>query len=97
VLDLDPVGPQQPQADRQTRYRFGLVIAHQCHQFHGFARPIDAAIGVEKRIDRTGLRPAADAAVAQIEGGAADLEKVEVVFRAIRSHDERFIATAAAQ
>src|SRR6202011_132097 len=78
LLDFDPVRPQQSQSDRQTRNRIGLVVAHQGDQLDRLAGPVDAAIGVEEGVDGTRLRAAADAAVAQIESSAANLEKVEV-------------------
>src|SRR5205823_12289701 len=96
-FDLDPVRPQQPQADRQTGYRIGLVVAHQRDQLDHFTGPVNAAIGIQKRVDGPGLRPAADAAVAQIESGTADLEEVEVIVGAVRRDDKRLVATAAAQ
>ena len=37
---------------------------HHRHQLDGLAGPVDAEVGVEKAVDRTGLRPAADTAVA---------------------------------
>ncbi len=97
LFDLDPIRPQQPQSDRQTRHRIGLVVAHQRDQLDRLAGPVDAAICIEKRVHGPGLRPAVDATVAQIESGAADLEKIEVAVRAMRRQNERLVAAAAAQ
>ena len=56
LLDFDPVRPQQPQSDRQTRHRIGLVVTHQGDQLGRLARSVDAAIGAEKNIDGAWLR-----------------------------------------
>ena len=80
-----------------TGCRVGFVVAHQRHQLDGFTGAVDAAIGVQEAVDRAGLRPSADPTIAQVEGGTADLEKAEVVVGTERGHDERLVATAAAQ
>ena len=63
---------------------------------HRLAGAVDAAIGIEIGIDRTRLRPAGDAAVAQIEGGAADFEKIEIAVLAVGHDRKRLVAAAAA-
>src|SRR4029450_7004276 len=64
---------------------------------HGPAGPVNAAVGIEKGVDGAGLRTPAHAAIAQIEGGVADFEEVEILVRALCGYDERLVAAAAAQ
>ncbi len=97
AVDLDPVRPQQAQGQRQAGDCRGLVVAHQRRQVHRFARAVDAAIGIEIGVDRPRLRPAADPAVGQVEGGAADLEEVEIAVWAIGHDREGLVAAAAVQ
>src|SRR6516225_715216 len=47
MLDLDPVGAQQSNADRQARHRLRFIVAYQRHELDRLTGPVDAAIGVE--------------------------------------------------
>ena len=62
-LDFDAVRPQQTKCHRQAGDRIGFVIAHQRHQVHALAGTVDAAVGVQIRVDRARRRTAADAAI----------------------------------
>ncbi len=63
----------------------------------GFARAVDAAVGVEIGVDRPGRRPAADPAVGQVEGGTPDFEEIEVAAGAVGHHRVGLVAAAAMQ
>ena len=73
----------------------GSLVAREADQMHRFSGAIDAAIGVQIGIDRPRRRAPGDAAVAQIEGGAADFEKIEVAVLAVGHDRERLVAAGA--
>ncbi len=60
----------------------------------GFAGAIDAALGVEKRVDRAGLRPAVDPAIREIEGGLGQFETRKVLLGRILRHDGHGLGSA---
>src|SRR4051812_26007589 len=62
---------------------------------HRLAGAVDAAIGIEIPIHRPRLGTAGNAAIAQIERGAADFEKVEIAVLVIRHYCKRLVAAAA--
>ena len=64
---------------------------------HGFAGAIDAALGIEIGVDRAGRGAAADAAVGQIEGRAAQIEEAEIAVVAIGHHHDGLVAAGAAE
>ncbi len=87
--ERDAVGP----VDRQHHRR----AIQQHRQVHGLARPVDAAVGVDERVDRARDRAAVDAAVRQIEGRALEVERGEVVVGTERHDGRRRRAALAAQ
>ena len=97
LLDLDPVRPHQSERHRQPGRGVGLIVAHQPDEMHAFTRAVDAAIGVEKRVNRPRWRAAADAAVRQVERGASDFEEIEIAIAAVGHDRVGLVAAAPAQ
>ena len=97
AIHFDPVGPHQPQGQRQAGSRLGLVVAHQSGEMHAFTGPVDATVGVEIGVDRSRLRPAADPAVGQVEGGTTDFEEIEIAVRSGSDHGVRLVAALSAK
>ena len=64
---------------RQRRgHRRADAVAQHGGGLHGLAGAIDATLGIDIGIDRAGRLAPADAAVGQVEGGAAQIEEREV-------------------
>ena len=96
AVDLGAVGPQDHDGQGQARHGPGLGVAQQGRKPDRLAGPVDAALAVEVGVDRAGQVPAGDAAFAEIEGGAAELQEVEVAAPAPRRQVGRPVAAPAA-
>ena len=86
---LDAVGPLDHKRERKIQSRPTLRIAQQRHDMHGFARAIDAAFGIDEGVEPRRRRAAGDAAVAQIECRAFQIEKSIVALRVGRDQHGR--------
>ena len=96
ACELAAVRPLHDQGDRHVGQRIAAVVADHGHELHSLAGPVDAALGIEKGIDRAGLRTAIDAAVRQIERGLGEFEAREVLAGRILRHDGDRLGGAAA-
>ncbi len=68
ALVFDAVGTLDDQRQRQTALGLALGVAQQRGDEHRLAGAIDAALGVEERVERARRVASADAAVGEIEG-----------------------------
>ena len=67
ALVLDPVGSLHDESQRHAGLRDAARVAQQRGDIDGLARAIDAALGIEERIERIGRFAPRHAAIGQIE------------------------------
>ena len=95
---LDAVGPLDNERQRHAKRRRALRIAQQRGEIGGLAGAIDAALGIDEGIETVRRRPAADAAVGEIEGRRFQAEEGIVALRIGRGeHGRRGTALPARQ
>ena len=75
TLVFDAVGALDDERQRQAGFASRLGVAQQRRDEHGLAGAIDAALGIEERVERRGRVAAGDAAVGEVEGGWGRLRK----------------------
>ena len=67
AAEFDAIGTLDHEGERHVRCGGALRRAQQRRQIGGLAGTVDAALGIDERIQAGGRRPPADAAVGQIE------------------------------
>ena len=75
---FDAVRPLDDKRQRQAGFRHALGVAQKRGGEHGLARAIDAALGVEERVEPSGRIAAGDAAIAEVEGVLSEAEEAVV-------------------
>ena len=86
ALVFDAVGTLDHDRQRQAGLGLALGVAQQRGDEHRLAGAIDAALGVEERVERAGRVAPADAAIGEIESVLRQIEEVVIV--AERRHEE---------
>ena len=81
------IGPFDDQRHRQAGERRRAIVAQQRHQLNRLARAVDAALGVEKGIDRPRLGTAIDAAVGKVKCRFRQFEACEFLPGGVGGHD----------
>ena len=76
---LDAVGPLDNKRQRHAQRRCALRITQQRGEISGLAGAVDAALGIDESIETVRCRPAANAAVGEIEGRRFEAEEGIVV------------------
>ena len=94
--ELHAVGTRGDQGERRGDSGADAVAQHR-GRMDGFAGAIDAALGIQISVDRTGRVAAADAAIREIEGRTAQIEEAEITVRTIGHHDDGFVAALAVE
>src|SRR5580693_7012469 len=79
--EFDTVGPLHHEGQRHTERGTALSVTQQRGDVGGLSRAIDAALGIHKGIKPVRRRPAADAAVGQVERRRLQAEEGEVTRR----------------
>ena len=75
---FDAVRPLDDKRQRQAGFRHALGVAQKRGGEHGLARAIDAALGVEERVEPSGRIAAGDAAITKVEGVLSEAEEAVV-------------------
>ena len=78
---LNAVRPLDNKRQRHAQCGCALRIAQQRGEVGGLAGAVDAALGIDKGVQPVRCRPAADAAVAEIEGRCFEAEERIIVLR----------------
>ena len=76
----------QRQRQRAILYCLTDTVPQQGGRMDPFARPVDAALRVDKRIQRAGGVPPGDPAIGQVERRLRDIEDGEILLLAVRDN-----------
>ena len=91
------VGLQNSKLERQVPQRHGLFVTQQGDEVNGLAGAIDAAVGIDKPVDRPGPHAPVDATVRQVEGRFGHIQKIELAGLSESHHRARPGTALAAQ
>ena len=90
------IGAMDLERERHVLDRMTGAVAQQGDELHRLAGAIDAAIAVHEGVGRARRQAAADAAIAEIEGGVREVEEHEIAVAAERHDGGRAAAGFAA-